>query len=419
MKIDTMRRIDRLLGVPLCALATAAAWAGRFRRRREQRLQKVLLIELSEMGSAVLVDPAMRFLAERGRVELYFVIFAENAASLDLLGTVPRRNVFTLRSRNLWVLAVDVLRFMRWARRRGIDSVIDLELFSRFTALLSWLSGAARRVGFESWHDEGLYRGGLLTHGVRYNPHHHISRSFMMLAATLLEDRRGDPYCRYDFATLPVRLARAPRDAAAIEKLGAKLESLCPTYTPGRSRLVLVNPNASDMLPQRRWMPERFAEVIDVLLRDYDDVVVAITGAPSERDSCGRVAAAVDSARCVNCAGDLAFDELVPLYYSAELLLTNDSGPAHFAAVAGLRTFVLFGPETPALYGPLGDAVPIYAGLACSPCVSAANHRKTSCTYNACLRAISTARVLALLRQELDADAAAGERAAAEAEAGA
>jgi hypothetical protein len=42
----------------------------------------------------------------------------------------------------------------------------------------------------------------------------------------------------------------------------------------------------------------------------------------------------------------------------------------------------------------LGKSIPITAQLACSPCVSAANHRKTPCSDNACMRAISVDQVL-------------------------
>ena len=64
--------------------------------------------------------------------------------------------------------------------------------------------------------------------------------------------------------------------------------------------------------------------------------------------------------------------------------------------------FVFFGPETPKLYLPLGNATPIYSGLACSPCVSAANHRKTVCRDNICLQVITSAEVFDLLRPLLD-----------------
>ena len=82
-------------------------------------------------------------------------------------------------------------------------------------------------------------------------------------------------------------------------------------------------------------------------------------------------------------------------------MLTNDSGPGHFSSVTGLRTFVLYGPETPLLYGSLGNSTPIYAGLACSPCVSAANHRKTPCRDNVCLQVITPETVLEQLRAAL------------------
>jgi ADP-heptose:LPS heptosyltransferase len=82
-------------------------------------------------------------------------------------------------------------------------------------------------------------------------------------------------------------------------------------------------------------------------------------------------------------------------------MVTNDSGPAHFAAAAGLPTIVLFGPETPKLYQPLGNSRAIYAGLACSPCVSAHNHRKTACTDNVCMQAITVEEVYAAVADVL------------------
>jgi ADP-heptose:LPS heptosyltransferase len=84
----------------------------------------------------------------------------------------------------------------------------------------------------------------------------------------------------------------------------------------------------------------------------------------------------------------------VPLYSISSFMLTNDSGPAHFAAVTPLKVFVLFGPETPALYLPLGgNAEPFYRALPCSPCVSAANHRKTTCIPRPCITGIQASWV--------------------------
>ena len=91
-------------------------------------------------------------------------------------------------------------------------------------------------------------------------------------------------------------------------------------------------------------------------------------------------------------------------------MVTNDSGPAHIAAAANLQTIVLFGPETPKLYGPLGTARVLYAGLACSPCATAYNHRKTACTDNVCMQAISVDTVYSELDSVLAQTVPAGEK---------
>ena len=123
--------------------------------------------------------------------------------------------------------------------------------------------------------------------------------------------------------------------------------------------------------------------------------------APAERYQAEGLKRRVENDRCINFAGRQQLEELPALYSIAEIMLTNDSGPGHFSAVTNLRTFVIFGPETPYLYGSLGNSTPIYAGLACSPCVSAANHRKTPCTDNVCLQVIKPEMVLEPLRAAL------------------
>ena len=122
------------------------------------------------MGSTILAEPAMQKLKKASGAELYFLIFDSCKESLQLVNTIPPQHVCVIRDKTFFTLAWDVLRYVFWTQRQGIDTVIDLELFSRFTALLTFLSGAPRRVGFYAYHHEGLYRGELLTHKVSYNP---------------------------------------------------------------------------------------------------------------------------------------------------------------------------------------------------------------------------------------------------------
>ena len=401
---NRMRAIDYWAGVPLCFLLTVLT--APFRRRAALRLKprRVLFIELSEMGSTILADPAMRRAADTWGAELHFVIFAGNAASLALLQTVPAANIFTIRETSVVSLAVDTIRFLVWARQRRIDTVIDLELFSRFTALLAGLCGAGNRIGFYRFHNEGLYRGELLTHRVAFNPHHHIAKNFLALVAAVDSPAEETPHTKAYIGDEAIALKRVEVSPLACYAMRRRIAEAYSPYDPARHRLVLINPNASDLLPQRRWPPAHFARLVRTILDRWPDALILVTGAPGDATLAGKLAAAVGDPRVIDFTGRTALAELPALYAISALMVTNDSGPGHFAAITDMPTVVLFGPETPRLYGPLGrNARALTAELAYSPCVSAANHRRTACTDPKCMTAISPERVLAEVATVLDA----------------
>jgi len=404
MNVDTMRNVDYYAGVPLTFITTI------FEKiihlvfpPKKQKAKNVLLIELSEMGSAIIVDPAMRKLKANIEGELYFVIFKKNKVSLQLLGTVKEENIFTIDEDGLVPIALSTLRFLKWCRDKEIDSVIDLELFSRFTALLTGLCGATNRVGFHSFHNEGLYRGDLLTHKVSYNPHQHIAKSFVGLVDALLSEKQELPFTKRIIPDDEIVIAKVN---VSDEEKNAVLD-IISTYYKGfdasKNPVILVNSNASDLLPQRRWDRENYADVIRGVLAYSKDAIILLTGAPAEFEGAQLLTDSVNDPRCINFAGGVKFLQLPHLYSVSAFMLTNDSGPAHFASITDMHTFVIFGPETPALYGSLGPTTPIFAGMACSPCVSAANHRKTPCSDNQCIQVITPEWVFNTIKPHLDA----------------
>jgi len=412
ISVNTMRAIDHWVGVPLCAIVSPlVALIDSVKNifyRDPETPKKLLFIELSEMGSAILVDPAMRNAQARG-AEIFFLIFKSNRASLTLLNTVKHENIFTIDSSSLGGLIKDTLRFLIVARRHRIDTVIDLELFSRFTALLTGLCGARRRVGYHIFHGEGLWRGFMLTRKVHYNPHIHITKNFLSLIHAAFAKEIEVPFSKIQIPDSEVRLEQAVINPAALEKVRERIEKLSKEsgvqYTAGKSRLILINPNASDLLPQRRWAQQRFSELIQAVHEKYPEDLILITGSPAEFAYVEKVRTVANIKNALNFAGQVSFAELPPLYTLSDVMVTNDSGPGHFSAVTPLRTVVLFGPETPALYGSVGSSIAITANLACSPCVSAANHRKTPCHDNVCMQAITVNQVLEKVCVQLnDAD---------------
>ncbi|CCG41619.1 glycosyltransferase family 9 protein [Magnetospirillum molischianum] len=401
MKVDNMRRIDFWVGVPLCALLTAVSWL--WRRVRPATARKtgrdILFIELSEMGSTILADPAMRRVQDNfPDARLYFLIFAANRPSLEITGTISPEQVLTIRADNFVSLALDSLRAIWTMRRLDLMASIDLELFSRYSALLTFLSGAKQRVGFYRFHNEGLYRGELLTHRVAYNPHMHIAKNFLSLVEALSEPQDTVPFSKSIFSDDDIRLVPHAPDPTLLAGFRSRLLDAYPVLAR-HPRWIILNPNSSELMPLRRWPVERYLELARRLL-EQDGVALVLTGTASERPEAEAIAAQLGSERVAVLCGFTRLTELPLLYSLSEAMVTNDSGPAHFAAPSGLRTVVLFGPETPALYGALNpNARFVFAGLACSPCVSASNHRKSACTEARCMTAITVEAVVAQLAQ--------------------
>lgn len=403
MNVDTMRNIDHYAGVPLALIGTVIKKTiDIFSPEAKVKPKNVLLIELSEMGSAIIVDPAMRKLKENIEGELFFVIFSKNKVSLQLLGTVKEENIFTIDEGGIIEIAQTSLDFLKWCREKEIDSVIDLELFSRFTALLTGACGAVNRVGFHAFHNEGLYRGDFLTKKVAYNPHQHIAKNFISLVDALLSEKEELPFTKRVIPDSEIQIAKAVISGEEQLNVQAIIADMYEGFDKDKNPVILVNSNASDLLPQRRWDRENYGDVIKKILDYNPDTVILLTGAPAEKDGAQLLARYVNDKRCINFAGAVKFLQLPTLYSVSKFMLTNDSGPAHFASITDMHTFVIFGPETPALYGSLGPTTPIYAGMACSPCVSASNHRKTPCSDNQCIKIITPDWVFDTLKFKLD-----------------
>ena len=101
--------------------------------------------------------------------------------------------------------------------------------------------------------------------------------------------------------------------------------------------------------------------------------------------------------RCLNChCGKTNFKGLLEVISGADLLITNDNGPGHFATLTGTKTFGSFQHGQPYVYGPLGDAVIAYTNYQCSPCISAYNHKRSRCDDNQCLKTLPPATVVEL-----------------------
>lgn len=400
MKASTIRFADRWLGVPACALLTL--WHRIFGRKPVPGpVKRILVLKLVEQGATVLAYPALKTAVDRvGAENVFFMVFEENRFILDLLEVVRPENVIAVRSKGILGTILGMLGAIRRVRRERIDAVVDFELFARSSAVLAYLSGASRRVGYHGYHGDGPWRGDLMTHRLVANPHLHMKTMMSVMVEALFRDPDTLPALNIDLESLDASSARFQPSPAETEKVRRLIAEA--SGKAGVERLVLLNANASDLLPLRKWDGERYVELAKRILREFDDVHIAFTGAPSERPAGEALVRKVGDPRCFSLVGRTSMRDLVVLYTQAEVLVTNDSGPAHFATLTDINVVTLFGPETPAIFGVKGPrSHVIWAGLPCSPCVNAANNRTSACRNNLCMQAISVEKVFAKVRQLL------------------
>ena len=401
-----MRAIDYWIGIPLVFLLTVI---DRLRRLAglapapAGRPRNILFIQLAEMGTMVVAYPSLTLARELyPDATLHFLCFTEVRPSVEMLEIVPAGNIITIDADSGLSLVRDTLRFLWGARRRRIDTVINMEAFVRYSNLLSYLSGARRRVGFHRFNVEGLYCGDLLTHKVLYNAHIHAAHTFLDLVHALGAVAEQVPRVKRPASMDTLEIRKKTADAGAVAEVWRKLRAINPDIGP-RCKLVILNPNASARFPMRRLPLESFTELARRLLEDRQ-VFVLIMGVAAEKPDAQHICTELRSARVLDLTGQTTLTELLHLFDVAHVLVTNDSGPAHFAALTRIHVIVFFGPEIPARYRPLTASLDaIHTGYSCSPCIGPHNQRQSPCNDNLCLRSISVDEITGLVRSRLAA----------------
>lgn len=402
-----MRLIDRWLGSLLCFLASLVhriwSWLTPKSSAPSRELKRILFIGIAETGALVLAHPALQWTRQRyPNAEISFLSFRAGRGVLNLLGFDPVRSQIVLRSSPSYLFVWDTLKAIVRLRQCRFDATVNLEVYTRFSTLLAFLSAAPIRVGFYRFFEEGHYLGELLTHRVIYNPHQAIGYSYLSLAKALVEPCHGDPLVKIPLGTEPLERLLVRRSQEDKKRMWGIIERLYPNVTTDY-RLVILNANASDLIPARRWPSDRFVRLGQQLLANHPKLLIVLTGSPAEKLALEQLRHQMADPRVINMAGETTLETLIDLYAISHVMVTNDSGPVHFSSITDIPLLALFGPETPRLFGPVSPyAQVIYRSLACSPCVSVYNQKRSPCTDNRCMQDISVDEVFAKVCDMLD-----------------
>ena len=311
---------------------------------------KILLVRLREIGDVVFTTPAVHALRSRFP-DARLTYLVEPAAApvlsanphIDELLTIPR-------APGIAGFAADVALGRR-LRARRFDVAIDFHGGPR-ASLLTWLSGAPRRIGYvvagRTWmYTERVAR----PRGLRRR--HSVENQWDLLAPLGVAPA--------DRTAFPVEMPTDASTAAAIQ------DRLTRAGIRAEHQIIVMHVSAGN--PFRRWPLEHFIEVARALAARDARRRVLVTSGPSEREAAAQVIAAAGASNC----GEFSLTELRALLDRAAVYIGGDSGPMHIASTTRVPIVALYGPTLPERSAPWRDprfaVESIDAGaLPCRPC---------------------------------------------------
>jgi heptosyltransferase-2 len=187
---------------------------------------------------------------------------------------------------------------------------------------------------------------------------------------------------------LKTREESAPRlyTGASVEE---KADQLLSRYGIGPGELVVgLNPGAS-FGSSKCWPTEYFARTAELIKQEFNSKIILFVG-PGEESIASAIESRTDTELINTSADKIDLELLKPLIRRCNLLITNDTGPRHYAVAMGVPVVVVMGPTDPRYTASnLENTIVLRQELPCAPC-----HKKQCPTDQQCMRSITPEMVL-------------------------
>ena len=316
----------------------------------ENQIKRIVVRGTNWVGDAVMGVPALRRLRQvfpNAHISLVVRPWAEglfaDAEFIDALIAYERKS---------WTSVLEQARL--WREQNFDLAVLFQNAFE--AALIPFLARVPWRIGYAT---EG--RKILLSHALalpaRRSSQHEI---FYYLNIVREIERLLGHAPAADVAPAYSLKVSEPRQLSAIDKLvgfGANKERITVALCPGS-----INSRA------KRWPAERYAQLADRLIKEQGADVLLI-GSEGERDVATQVKQHMKH-EPLNLTGKTTLAETMAILSIVDLVVTNDTGPAHIASSLGRPTLVVFGPTNPLTTRPYAPSAEIIREPPdCAPCM--------------------------------------------------
>jgi ADP-heptose:LPS heptosyltransferase len=362
MKLGVKQRLDYVLGgLGIFLLRPTATVLGNLLRRDHEAAVKgaTAVVKMLGGGSLVIALPALLGFRRTYPNAPFILIttaavkpFAEVLAVFD--------EILVIDDKTLSSLFRSAARL--WRRIFLIDTILDFEVYSRLTTVLSTLTCARNRIGF--YLENTFWRERLATHLVFFN---RFAGSFHFYESAVAAT-----------GAKPVGLAEAGLHVA--RSMG--IEVLEPP-TAGRvtavtaTHRICIAPACSDLGKERMLAGSQWARVLPRLVGDATEV--AILGGPGDRGIADSLIvhgkSVLPEIAWINACDGRSLRESLNLLAGCARVIAIDSSILHFARLFGIPSISFWGPTDPVtrLKQAKGlDEEVWYEKVSCSPCIHVA-----------------------------------------------
>jgi len=378
MNLKLIRIVDYYFGIPIIQLLRPIKL---FRRSAEINEnfhpKKILLIKFFGLGNLILSSPVLKKIKDKfPGAEMHYLTLSSNRGILECYKDYVKKPVYLdMKGINL---PMETFKILKMLRKEKYDQVIDLDQFSRYSAIISFLANPKVSLGYKTKDAKRHY---LYDKTAEYRGSKHVTEEFVDILK---------PFgiaSREKIKLLPLKTG--PQEKRNVEKWLNESRL-------ANKKIIGVHIGVGENAPQRKW--PYFKELVEEVLKKTGFYVV-LTAGPKEYEDCESLIKSVgidekikDSR--IKITKGIKLAELPYLMEKLALFISNDTGPLHMAAAQGKAVIGLYGPNTPALYGPYTDKkIIFYKRLKCSPCITNFNNKETICGNPVCVGEIRVSEV--------------------------
>ena len=317
---------------------------------RANEIKRVVVRGTNWVGDSVMTLPALRAL-RRVLPEAKITLVVRPSARGIFADVDFVDEVLVYDRRNVWSV---VPQIREWRRRQFDLAMLFQNAFE--AALIPALAGVPVRLGYAT-----EARQALLTHPLPlpdWRSSRHEVFYYLYLVTALEQMLFGtSAICESDpDASLEISNARKTEAENLLRAKGVREGEPVVVLCPGS-----INSRA------KRWPAEAYATLADRLIESNCQVL--LIGSPNEVDVSNEVISHMQQ-RPIDFTGKTSVDQVTALLALADLVVTNDTGPAHIAAALGRPTLVIFGPTNPLTTRPFAPQAEILRHPPeCAPCM--------------------------------------------------